>query len=165
MSGQSRHQPAASKKAWYLKWWVWLIAALVVIGGIGALINPGGDGTTEPTASTQTPSSDPTPSETPTEVAPLDIEAFLTDTGVTFKSAKIAARKAYVYVPTETTNEQAQQIAEDTMTYVCAYAKSAGDKFPAVNRVEVSDGVSPVTKAYHAADHPSGFATDDTCQG
>jgi|GEM_PF-6971816 len=33
-------QAVTPKKPWYLKWWVWLIAAVVVIGGIGALINP-----------------------------------------------------------------------------------------------------------------------------
>lgn len=29
-----------TKKPWYMKWWVWLIAAIVVIGGIGNLVNP-----------------------------------------------------------------------------------------------------------------------------
>lgn len=27
-------------KPWYLKWWVWLVAAFVVAGGIGAIVNP-----------------------------------------------------------------------------------------------------------------------------
>lgn len=41
MPEQSPQSPAAAPpKPWYLKWWVWLIAAVVVIGGIGALVNP-----------------------------------------------------------------------------------------------------------------------------
>lgn len=166
MSQQPSPPAAVPKKAWYLKWWVWLIAALLVIGGISALVNPNGDSNpltvTEPTQATPT---EPTVSETPAEVAPLDLEAFLAESGVAFDSAEISARKAYIYVPTETTNEQAQQIAEDAMLYLCDHAAQAGDNFPAANRVEVSDGVSPISSGYHAAEHPSGFATDDLCQG
>lgn len=29
-----------TQKPWYMKWWVWLIAAILVIGGIGAIFNP-----------------------------------------------------------------------------------------------------------------------------
>jgi len=39
MSEQSSPPPAASKP-WYLKWWVWLIAAFLVAGGISAIVNP-----------------------------------------------------------------------------------------------------------------------------
>ncbi len=43
MTEQSPQSPAvAPPKPWYMKWWVWLIAAVVVIGGIGALVNPEG---------------------------------------------------------------------------------------------------------------------------
>jgi len=164
MSEQSSPPPAASNP-WYLKWWVWLIAAFLVAGGISAIVNPNGTNTTPAVAEpTQDAPTESAVSETPAEVAPLDLEAFLTQSGVTFDSAEISARKAYIYVPTETTNEQAQQIANDAMLYLCDYATQAGDSFPAANRVEVSDGVSPVSEGYHAADHPSGFATDELCK-
>lgn len=32
-------QPKTTKP-WYMKWWVWLIAAVVILGGIGNLVNP-----------------------------------------------------------------------------------------------------------------------------
>lgn len=167
MSNKSS-QPSTSalRKAWYMRWWVWLIAVVLVAGGISALVNPSGDetfsGASEPM---QTAPAEPTASAPPTQTAALDLEAFLTESGVAFDSAKLSARKAYVYLPTEATNEQAQQIANDTMLYICDHAAQAGDSFPAANRVEVSDGVSPVSPDYSAADHPSGFATDDVCQG
>jgi hypothetical protein len=68
-------------------------------------------------------------------------------------------------VPTETTNEQAQQIANGAMLYICEHATQAGDSSPSANRVEVSDGVSPTSPDYNAADHPSGFAAQDVCEG
>ncbi|OAN29007.1 hypothetical protein A4X17_05315 [Plantibacter sp. H53] len=107
----------------------------------------------------------PTASETPAQVAPLDLEAFLTASGAEFESARLSARKAYIYVPTETTNEQAQMIATTAMLYICDHAVQAGEKFPVVNRVEVSDSVSPTSPDYNAAEHPSGFATDAVCAG
>lgn len=146
------------KKPWYLRWWVWLIAAVVVVGVVSALLNPRGDGNA-PGAS------QPSASETPAQPAPLDLEAFLTGSGVAFDSAQISASKAVIYVPTETSNQQAQQVADDAMRYICAYATEAGDKYPAANRVEVSDSVSIYTPGYNAADHPSGFATDEICRG
>ncbi|WP_456286233.1 hypothetical protein M1D46_00450 [Microbacterium sp. JZ70] len=165
MSEQSSPPPAASKP-WYLKWWVWLIAVFLVVGGISAIVNPNGTSTTPAVAEpTQDAPTEPTASETPAEVAPLDLEAFLAESGVTFESATISAGKAYIYVPTETTNEQAQQIANDAMLYLCDHAAQAGDSYPAANRVEVSDSVSIYSEGYHAAEHPSGFATDDICQG
>lgn len=35
-------QPKTTKttKPWYMKWWVWLIAAVVILGAIGNLVNP-----------------------------------------------------------------------------------------------------------------------------
>ncbi|KXC06434.1 hypothetical protein [Microbacterium hominis] len=164
MSDQSQPPASATGKAWYLKWWVWLIAAAVVIGGIGALVNPEGNETSAP-APEPSQNTPPTEAETPTDVAPLDLEAFLTESGVAFESAEMSARKAYIYVPTETTNEQAQQIANDTMLHICDHAVQAGDSAPAANRVEVSDGVSPATPGYNANEHPSGFATDELCEG
>lgn len=166
MPEQSPQPSTAPNKAWYLKWWVWLIAVVVVIGGISAIVNPKGDGNSSGAAQpTQTAPTDPVASETPAEAAPLDLEAFLTESGVAFESAKISARKAYIYVPTETTNQQAQQIAENAMLYLCDHATQAGDNLPAANRVEVSDSVSIHSEGYSAAEHPSGFATDDVCQG
>ena len=167
MSEQSPQPPAsAPRKAWYMKWWVWLVAAAVVVGGVSAVINPSGDGN-PPGASqpTQNVPAEPTASETPAQPAPLDLEAFLTGSGVAFDSARISARKAWIYVPTETTNEQAQQIANDAMLYICDHAAQAGDASPAANRAEVSDSVSIYSPDYNAADHPSGFATDEVCQG
>ncbi len=164
MPEQPPQSSAAPKKAWYLKWWVWLIAAIVVIGGIGALINPE-DGSSPSGAIKPTEPAPAEPSETPPQVAPLDLEAFLTESGIAFESAELSARKAYIYVPTETTNEQAQQIADDAMLYICNHAAQAGDSAPAANRVEVSDGVSPATPDYDVDEHPSGFATDDVCDG
>lgn len=159
MSEQSPQPPAsAPRKAWYMKWWVWLVAAVVVIGGVGALVNPAGSDA--PSGASQ-PTQD-VPTESPTET-PLDLEAFLTESGVAFDSAELSAGKAWIYVPTATTNEQAQQIANDAMHYICDYATRAGDKYPAANRVEVGDGVSINTPGYKAADHPSGFATDEVC--
>ena len=66
---------------------------------------------------------------------------------------------------TEFVRGQAQQIAENAMLYLCDHATQAGDNFPAANRVEVSDSVSIHSEGYSAAEHPSGFATDDVCQG
>lgn len=69
MSEQSpQPQASAPPKPWYMKWWVWLIAAALVVGGVSALINPN-RGTTpsaapQPTRSVPTES---TPSETPTQ--------------------------------------------------------------------------------------------------
>ena len=167
MSEQSPQPPAsAPRKAWYMKWWVWLIAAAVVVGGVNAVNNPSSDG--DPSGapqSTQDVPAQPTTSETPAQSAPLDLEAFLTRSGVAFDSARISARKAWIYVPTETTNEQAQQIANEAMLYICDHATQAGDSSPAANRVEVSDNVSIYAPNYNAAEHPSGFATDEVCQG
>lgn len=166
MSEQSPQPPAsAPKKAWYMKWWVWLIAAVLVIGSASALINPSNDAAPSATPqSTQTATATPTPSGDPAQLEPLDLEGFLTGSGVVFDSASMSAGKAYIYMPTATTNEQAQQIANETMQYVCDYATQAGDEFPAVNRVEVSDGVSANTPGYNTADHPSGFATEEVCE-
>ena len=168
MSDQLPQPPvSAPRKAWYMKWWVWLIAAAVVFGGISAIINP--PKTTQPADSAAQPSqtiaAEPTASETPTASAPLDLESFLTTSGVAFKSARIDASKAWIYVPTETTSEQAQQIANNAMLYICDQAKQAGKSFPAANRVEVTDGVSVSSPGYKAADHPSGFVTDEVCKG
>ncbi len=166
MSEQPSSPAVVPKKPWYLKWWVWLIAAFLVVGGISAIVNPNGDDNPPAAAEpTQKAATEPTASETPAEVAPLDLEAFLTESGVTFDSVSLSAGKAYIYVPTETTNEQAQQIAEEAMLYLCDHAAQAGDNFPAANRVEVSDGVSPLTSGYSAAEHPSGFVTGDVCEG
>lgn len=162
MPDQSATSPG---KPWYTKWWVWLIAGVLVVGGISALVNPSGEQPTTAVEPTQTAPAEPAPSSTAAEPAPLDLEAFLTDSGVDFESARLSARKVVIYVPTATTNEQAQQIAADTMRYVCEHAEQAGDKHPAANRVEVSDSVSRNTAGYNAADHPSGFATDDVCEG
>lgn len=166
MSEQSSQPPAVPKRAWYLKWWVWLVAAIVVIGGVGALINPAGEeapsGVAQPTLSAPTEQS---ASDAPAHSAPLDLEAFLTESGVAFDSATLSGRKAVIYVPTATTNEQAQQIAHDAMLYICDHATQAGESSPAANRVEVSDDVSSYSPNYNAADHPSGFVTDEVCQG
>jgi len=159
MSEQSPQPPAAPKKAWYLKWWVWLIAAVVVLGGVVTLINPS---MVKVSAIPSMPA--PSVSATPTQPGPLDLAAFLTGSGVAFDDAQISARKALIYVPTETTNEQAQQIANDAMLYICHHAEEAGDPSPAANRVEVSDNVSIYSPGYNAADHPSGFATEDVCK-
>lgn len=165
MSEQSPQSPtSASRKPWYMKWWVWAVAAAVVVGGVNAVINPTGDGGTSGVPQ-PTQTAEPTASEIPASPAPLDLEAFLTESGVAFESARMFARKAVIYVPTETTNEQAQQIATDAMLYICDHAVRADDKFPAANRVEVSDDVSPASPDYDAADHPSGFANDEACQG
>lgn len=51
-----------SHKTWYKRWWVWAIAAVVVIGGIGSAIGGGEEATTNPAASSQ---------ETP---APAEVE-------------------------------------------------------------------------------------------
>lgn len=162
MSEQSPQPPAsAPKKAWYTKWWVWLIAAALVAGSISALINPNGDA--KPSAAPQ--STQTAPAETPPQPDPLDLERFLTESGVAFDSTSLSARKAYIYVPTETTNEQAQQIANDAMLYICDHATQSGDSSPAASRVEVSDGVSASTPGYSAAEHPSGFATEEVCKG
>ncbi|WP_347756825.1 hypothetical protein [Agrococcus sp. ProA11] len=104
-------------------------------------------------------------SEPAAETAPLDLEAFLSESGVVFDSARFSGRKATIYVPTETTNEQAQRIAADAMLYICDHANQAGDGAPAANRVEVSDDVNRYSPGYDAADHPSGFATADICEG
>lgn len=162
----NRPPSSAPKKAWYMKWWVWVIAAVVVVGGVGAVINPTGDGPSsgapEPT---QNAPAAPTASGRPAQLEALDLHAFLTESGVAFESAAISAGKARIYVPTETTNEQAQQIANEAMLYICEHATQAGDSSPAANRVEVSDSVSVNSPDYDAADHPSGFATDDVCKG
>lgn len=166
MSEQSPQTSApVQAKAWYMKWWVWVIAALLVAGSVSALMNPSGDAdpSTAPDPMQTTPA-EPTTSETPAESAPLDLEAFLNESGVTFESIRMSARKAVVQVPTATTNEQAQQIANDAMLYICDHATQSGDKFPAANRVEVTDGVSASTPGYIAAEHPSGFATEEVCK-
>lgn len=157
-------QSAPSSKPWYMKWWAWLIAGVLVIGGIGALVNPSGEQPTTAVQPTQTTPAEPAPSASAPAPAPLDLEAFLTESGIDFDSVSLSARKVYIYVPTETTNEQAQQIATDAMRYVCEHAEQAGDKHPAANRVEVSDSVSPNSAGYDAAEHPSGFATEDACE-
>ncbi|MDN3310533.1 hypothetical protein QWJ90_06290 [Microbacterium oryzae] len=164
MSEQQPQSSAVQKKAWYLKWWVLLIAAFLIAGGIGAAVNPSGDVTPAAIAEPrQRDLTEPNVAETPAAVAPLDLEKFLTESGFTFDSVSMSAGKAYIYVPTETTNELAQKIGNDAMLYLCDHAAQAGDNFPAANRVEVSDGISPVSEGYHAVDHPSGFATDDIC--
>jgi hypothetical protein len=33
-------QTQPTKKPWYMKWWVWLIGAFLLIGVIGAIVNP-----------------------------------------------------------------------------------------------------------------------------
>lgn len=161
-------QPLASatRKAWYLKWWIWLIGAAVVVGGVSAVINP--PRTSQPTQSAAQPTqgpAQPSTSEAPAQPTPLDLEAFLTKSDVAFDGATLSARKALIYVPTKTSNEKAQQIANDAMLYICDHATQVGDGFPAANRVEVSDNVSPFSPNYEAADHPSGFATDEVCAG
>lgn len=69
MSEQSPQPPAsAPTKPWYQRWWVWVIAAALVVGGIGALIDPKGD--TTPSAAprpTQTAPAEPTPSAAPAQ--------------------------------------------------------------------------------------------------
>lgn len=166
MSEQSHQRPAsAPRKAWYTKWWVWLVAAVVVVGGVGAVINPTSDGNAGVSQPTQNVHLARTASGTPTELAPLDLEAFLTESGIAFESTRLSARKLMIYVTTETSNEQAQQIANDAMLYICDHATQAGDSSPAANRVEVSDGISVSSPNYNAADHPSGFATEEICEG
>jgi hypothetical protein len=95
MSEQSL-QPAASapKKAWYMRWWVWLIAAVLVVGGIGSLINPSSDADPSAAPQPQTESAEPTASEPRAALAPLDLERFLTDSGLAFDSATMSAGKA-----------------------------------------------------------------------
>lgn len=62
-------QASTAGKPWHMKWWVWLIAALVVIGGIGALVNPEAPETTASDPTPSVPSSpEPTESEAPFEV-------------------------------------------------------------------------------------------------
>lgn len=53
-----------TSKPWYQKWWIWLIAAIIVIGGIGNLV----DGDQEPTPTpTVEQTATPTPTDGPTE--------------------------------------------------------------------------------------------------
>lgn len=157
--------PSVPKRAWYLRWWVWLIAVVVVAGGISAAVNPRGatDSTPGVAQTNQTVSPLPLVSATPAVVAPLDLAGFLTKKGVSFDAARVSGQKALIYVPTKTTDKEAEQVARDAMTYICDYAKEAGDDLPVANRVEVSDSVSPFSPGYDAADHPSGFATDSIC--
>ena len=149
-------------KAWYLKWLVWLIVAAVVISGIGAFVNPKGSGDSalapEPTQSTT-----PTGADPPTEVAPLDLVAFLPELGIAVESVEMSARKAYIYLQTETTKEQAQQIAIDAMRYICDHAVQYGCSPSAASRMAISDGASPATPGYDVDECPFGFATDDVC--
>ncbi|WP_144880826.1 hypothetical protein [Microbacterium paraoxydans] len=69
MSEQSPQPPtSAPPKPWHMKWWVWLIAAALVVGGVSALINPNG-GTTPSAAPqpTRPAPTESTPSETLTQ--------------------------------------------------------------------------------------------------
>ncbi len=62
MTEQSPQNPAAAPpKPWYMKWWVWLIAAVVVIGGIDVLVNP--EGIEAPVDEPDTAQTDPTETE------------------------------------------------------------------------------------------------------
>lgn len=62
-----------SKKPWYLRWWAITIAAILVVGVIGAISNAV-SGTPEPeptaTAVAEEPSETPAPQETPTSAEP-----------------------------------------------------------------------------------------------
>lgn len=164
MSEQSPQAASAPEKPWYLRWRVWLIAVLIVVGGISAVLNPPEPTPTPQSAANESIPADPNASQTPAEPAPLNLEAYLSDSGVVFDSVEITGRKAFIYVPSETTNEQAQRIADETMLHICEHAVEAGDSFLAANRVGVSDGVSPLTPGYVAADHPSGLATEEVCE-
>lgn len=160
MSEQSPQSPAsAPEKPWYMKWWVWAIAAVLVVGGINAVINPSQGNLSGAPQPTQSVPAEPTASETPAQAAPLDLEAFLTGAGVAFDKVQMSPRKVLVYVPTETSREQAQQIANDAMLYMCAHAKQPP------GFVKVDDNVSIYTPNYHAADHPIAYAQDEICQG
>ncbi len=155
---QSERKPA---KAWYRRWWIWLLAAVVLIGGVGNLLDPGAD-SADPEAIEPAPGASLEPSPSGTAQAP-DLARFLADAGIPFSDAEVLARKAIIFVPAETTNEQAAQIAEDAMLYFCGHATRAGESAPLVNRVEVTDGVSPMTPGYDAASHPAGFASEQLC--
>lgn len=167
MSEQSP-QPAATmpKKAWYMKWWVWLIAVVLVIGGIGALIDPSGTASTAGESTPiNTPISTPEPAasetpDTPKYASRPELERFLTEAGVVFDDLQVSARKVVIYVPTETTREQAQQIANDAMLFLCANTQSPP------GFVKTDDQVSIATPGYSAADHPITYAQEeDVCAG
>lgn len=83
-SAQPNPQPQQPKKAWYLRWWVWAIAAVLVIGTIDNMIS-GDDVATEPTPTASSEMATPvegattpveteasTPSETATENAKFE---------------------------------------------------------------------------------------------
>lgn len=54
----SEQAPTKPTKPWYLKWWVWLIGAVLIIGVIGNFA--GGGGANEVAAPTPTPTVEPT---------------------------------------------------------------------------------------------------------
>lgn len=59
------------KKAWYLRWWVWVIAAFVLIGAIGSAVGGGEDdkaAQSSPSASETTPASEAPPAAEPPAV-------------------------------------------------------------------------------------------------
>ncbi|CAM3265924.1 hypothetical protein OCAE111667_00610 [Occultella aeris] len=59
-------QPPRATKPWYLKWWVLLIGALILIGLIGQALGPGDTDPTSPAVPAQ-PSPSPTPDDEETE--------------------------------------------------------------------------------------------------
>src|SRR5690554_3670293 len=71
-----------NKKPWYKIWWVWLIAAVIIIGGIGSLGNSDEPAASQPVEQERTPAiekpvtveepaeEEPTPEPEPTK--PLD---------------------------------------------------------------------------------------------
>ncbi|GAA2910594.1 hypothetical protein JOD62_001691 [Microbacterium keratanolyticum] len=164
MSEQSQAQAPAPEKPWYMKWWVWLIAVVLVIGGIGALIDP---------SSTASPAGESTPINTPiitpkpepsaSPDAPKyasrpELERFLAEAGVVFDDLQVSARTVVIYVPTETARDQAQQIANDAMLFLCANTQSPP------GFVKTDDRVSIATPGYSAADHPITYAQgEDVC--
>ncbi len=64
--------PQPTKTPWYKKWWIWaIVAAVIVIGGIGNLVNGDQEPQAQPTSTTDPApiptTTEPAPEETPTE--------------------------------------------------------------------------------------------------
>lgn len=85
---------------------------------------------------------------------------FLDDSGIVYEDLQTSARKLVIYLPTETTREDAPQIANDTMLFLCT-----GTKNPP-GYVKTDDKAGALTPGYHAADHPITHAqSEDICEG
>lgn len=160
MSAPSQQSSIASKP-WYMKWWVWLIAAAVAIGGISALINPSGSPAGQRTQSgVAAPAESPTPitSDIPKYASRPELEQFLAESGVTYDDIQVSARKVLIYLPSETSRDDAQRIANEAMQYLCVNTQSPP------GYVKTDDQVSPATPGYSAADHPITYAqAEDVC--